>query len=57
MIRCQGIGQPYTACTDDNVDSVNELVLIQKRCTKESQNYTSHFTKKTGIHSVYRTIR
>jgi len=42
--RRQESGRPRSACNDDNVDSVNELILSQEGAP-ESQNHTSNFTR------------
>ena len=56
--RRQGSGRPHSARTDDNVDSVNELILSQEG-TPKSHRTTRQISRQTGIHhsSVYRIVR
>jgi len=56
--RCQWGGRPRSARTDDNVDSVNELIL-SKEGSPKSHRTTLHIERKTRIHysSIYRIIR
>jgi len=57
MRRRQGSRRPRSACTDDNVDSVNELILSQEGAPK-SHRTTRQISRETGIHhsSVYRIV-
>jgi len=45
-------------CIDDNVDSINELVLSQEGAPK-THRATRQIARETGIHhsSVYRIVR
>jgi len=56
--RRQGSGWPRSARTDDNVDSVNELILSQEGAQK-SHRTTCQISRETGIHhsSGYRIAR
>jgi len=47
--RRQGSGRPRSARTDDNVDSVNELILSQEGAPK-SHRTTRQISRETGIH-------
>jgi len=53
-IRRQGSGRPRT---NDNVDSVSELILSQQ-CAPKSRETTRQISRETGIHhfSVYRIV-
>jgi len=55
--RRQGSGRPRSARTDDNIDSVNELILSQEGAPK-SHRTTRQISRETGIHhsSVYRIV-
>jgi len=57
MRRHHGSGQPRSVCTDDNVDSVNELIFSQEGALK-SHRTTSYFHKRqefTTLHIQYRS--
>jgi len=56
--RRTGSGPPRSARIDDNVDSVNELVLSQEGAPKTHRS-TRKIPRETGIHhsSVYRIVR
>ena len=56
--RRAGSGRRRTVCTDDNVDSVNELVLSQEAAPKTHKS-TRQIARETGIHhsSVYHIVR
>jgi len=56
--RRAGSGRRRIARIDDNVDSVNELVLSQEGAPKTHQS-TRQIARETGIHhsSVYRIVR
>ena len=55
--RHQGSVRPRSAHTDDNVDSVNELILSEEGAPK-SHRTTRQISRETGIHhsSVYRIV-
>jgi len=56
--RCAGSGRRRSARIDDNVDSVNELVLSQEGAPRPRRS-TRQIARETGIHhsSVYRIVR
>ena len=56
--RCAGSGRCRSARIDDNVDSVNELVLSQEGAPRPRRS-TRHIARETGIHhsSVYHIVR
>jgi len=47
--RQAGSSQPRTACTDENINAVNELVLSQED-TPQSHHTTRQIARETGIH-------
>jgi len=56
--RRAGSGRRRSTRIDDNVDSVNELVLSQEGAPKTHRS-TRQIARETGIHhsSVYRIVR
>jgi len=56
--RCAGSGRRRSARIDDNVDSVEELVLSQEGAP-ETYRSTRQIARETGVHhsSVYRIVR
>jgi len=56
--RCAGSGRHRSARIDDNIDSVNKLVLSQKGAPKTHRS-TRQIATETGIHhsSLYRIVR
>jgi len=57
-IRRQESGRPHSARTDENVDSVNELILSHEGAPKNHKT-TRQISRETEIHhsSVYRIVR